>query len=269
MSTAGSTKGGRGKPKASKSVSRSQKAGLQFPVGRIARFLKAGKYAERVGAGAPVYLSAVLEYLAAEVLELAGNAARDNKKNRIVPRHIQLAVRNDEELSKLLGSVTIANGGVLPNIHQNLLPKKIGKGKGDIEFAPPTPPSSSNGVFRQQIHLSVRNLDGVISPLNSSQDFSISDHTASTTCAEAMAATSAGTPQVVLLLMKSSWGCTHCTRTQRLVFLKCCLAFWIGGLVEKNGLCSQMKWNESEASIGRVLAIEVRENSHLECHVNF
>ncbi|CAK7340822.1 unnamed protein product [Dovyalis caffra] len=129
------TKGGRGKPKASKSVSRSQKAGLQFPVGRIARFLKSGKYAERVGAGAPVYLSAVLEYLAAEVLELAGNAARDNKKNRIVPRHIQLAVRNDEELSKLLGSVTIANGGVLPNIHQTLLPKKMGKGKGDIGSA--------------------------------------------------------------------------------------------------------------------------------------
>jgi histone H2A len=48
-------------------VSRSQKAGLQFPVGRIARFLKTGKYAERLGAGSPVYLSAVLEYLAAEV----------------------------------------------------------------------------------------------------------------------------------------------------------------------------------------------------------
>lgn len=63
----GTTKGGRGKPKATKSVSRSSKAGLQFPVGRIARFLKSGKYAERVGAGAPVYLSAVLEYLAAEV----------------------------------------------------------------------------------------------------------------------------------------------------------------------------------------------------------
>ena len=59
---------------------------------------------------------AVLEYLAAEVLELAGNAARDNKKTRIVPRHIQLAVRNDEELSKLLSGVTIAAGGVLPNI---------------------------------------------------------------------------------------------------------------------------------------------------------
>ncbi|KAF5791166.1 putative transcription factor Hap3/NF-YB family [Helianthus annuus] len=138
MSSKGDTdskKGGRGKSKATKSVSRSSKAGLQFPVGRIARFLKAGKYAERVGAGAPVYLSAVLEYLAAEVLELAGNAARDNKKSRIVPRHIQLAVRNDEELSKLLGSVTIANGGVLPNIHQTLLPHKVGKDKGDIGSA--------------------------------------------------------------------------------------------------------------------------------------
>ncbi|RDX79066.1 Histone H2AX [Mucuna pruriens] len=129
-------KGGRGKPRTSKSVSRSAKAGLQFPVGRVARYLKAGRYAQRVGSGSPVYLSAVLEYLAAEVLELAGNAARDNKKTRIIPRHIQLAVRNDEELSKLMGSVTIANGGVLPNIHQNLLPKKVaGKGKGEIGSA--------------------------------------------------------------------------------------------------------------------------------------
>eukprot|EP01024_Parvocaulis_polyphysoides_P018357 TRINITY_DN1812_c0_g1_i1.p3 TRINITY_DN1812_c0_g1~~TRINITY_DN1812_c0_g1_i1.p3 ORF type:complete len:128 (+),score=33.62 TRINITY_DN1812_c0_g1_i1:85-468(+) len=122
---------GRGKGKAGvkkgKSVSRSSKAGLQFPVGRIARYLKKGRYAERIGAGAPVYLAAVLEYLAAEVLELAGNAARDNKKTRIIPRHIQLAVRNDEELSKLLNGVTVAAGGVLPNIHNNLLPKKSGK----------------------------------------------------------------------------------------------------------------------------------------------
>ena len=125
----GKGKGGRGKGKGGggKATSKSVKAGLQFPVGRIGRFLKKGRYAPRVGGGAPVYLAAVLEYLCAEILELAGNAARDNKKSRIIPRHVQLAVRNDEELNKLLGGVTIASGGVLPNIHAVLLPKKKGR----------------------------------------------------------------------------------------------------------------------------------------------
>ena len=104
-------------------MSRSAKAGLQFPVGRLARFLRKARVAPRIGAGAPVYVGAVLEYLTAEILELAGNAAKDNKKSRIVPRHIQLAVRNDEELNRLLGKVTIAAGGVLPNIHAVLIPK--------------------------------------------------------------------------------------------------------------------------------------------------
>ena len=157
----GKGKGGRGKKGAkSGSKSRSSKAGLQFPVGRIHRYLKGS--AAHIGAGAPVYLAAVLEYLCAEILELAGNAARDNKKSRIIPRHVQLAIRNDEELNKvrdfrrfsaifcasyppchpplpaehdtdttslparcvqLLGGVTIASGGVLPNIHTVLLPK--------------------------------------------------------------------------------------------------------------------------------------------------
>merc|ERR1712243_163375 len=109
--------------------SKTKKAGLQFPVGRIHRLLKKGRYSSRVGIGAPVYLAAVMEYLAAEVLELAGNAARDNKKTRIIPRHLQLAIRNDEELNKLLAGVTIAQGGVLPNIQAVLLPKKTEKSK--------------------------------------------------------------------------------------------------------------------------------------------
>ena len=66
-------------------------------------------------------LSPQTQYLIAEVVELSGNAARDNKRKCINPRHIQLAIRNDEELNKLLHHVHIAQGGVLPNIHAVLL----------------------------------------------------------------------------------------------------------------------------------------------------
>ena len=123
-----SGRGKRGKAKA-KAKSRSSRAALQFPVGRVHRYLRKGHYADRIGSGAPVYLAAAFEYLSAEILELAGNAARDNKKHRIIPRYLQLAVRNDEELNKLLSGVTIAQSGVLPNIQAALLPKKNEKGQ--------------------------------------------------------------------------------------------------------------------------------------------
>uniref|UniRef100_A0A8D0E7P3 Histone H2A n=1 Tax=Salvator merianae TaxID=96440 RepID=A0A8D0E7P3_SALMN len=106
----------------------SAKSGIQFPVSRLKRYLIQGNYADRIGTGAAVYLAAVLEYLTAEILELAGNAALENKMKRIGPRHIQLAVRNDEELNKLFSGVTIAQGGVLPNIHAQLVPKKTARG---------------------------------------------------------------------------------------------------------------------------------------------
>ncbi|KAJ7933326.1 histone H2A [Mycena leptocephala] len=117
--------------------SRSSKAGLQFPVGRIHRLLKKGNYAQRVGASAPVYLAAVLECLMAEILELAGNVARDHKKHRIIPHHLQLAIRNDEELAKVLDSVVISEGGVVPHIEPSLLPGEICR-----------QPTRSHGGFR-------------------------------------------------------------------------------------------------------------------------
>ncbi|MBW03854.1 Core histone macro-H2A.1, partial [Eschrichtius robustus] len=84
------------------------------------------------------WLDGVEDLVRAEILELAGNAARDNKKGRVTPRHILLAVANDEELNQLLKGVTIASGGVLPNIHPELLAKKRGsKGKLEAIITPP------------------------------------------------------------------------------------------------------------------------------------
>ncbi|XP_017348452.1 core histone macro-H2A.1 isoform X1 [Ictalurus punctatus] len=126
-----------GKKKLTK-TSRSVRAGVIFPVGRMLRYIKHNLPKYRIGVGAPVYLAAVLEYLTAEILELAGNAARDNKKGRVTPRHILLAIANDEELNQLLKGVTIAAGGVLPNIHPELLAKKRGaKGKLEVVVSPP------------------------------------------------------------------------------------------------------------------------------------
>merc|ERR1712217_933816 len=99
-----------------KSSSRSARAGLEFPVGRIHRLLKSRTTSNgRVGATSAVYLSAILE--------LAGDASKDLKVKRITPRHLQLAIRGDEELD-ILVKATIAGGGVIPHIHRSLIGKK-------------------------------------------------------------------------------------------------------------------------------------------------
>ena len=84
---------------------------LHFPVGRIERHMRQARFARRIGKTAPLYLAAVLEYMVAEVAELAGNAAINDKRHRITPRHLQAALRRDSELARLVGSVSVAGGG--------------------------------------------------------------------------------------------------------------------------------------------------------------
>ena len=108
-------------------TSLTERAGIIFPVSRCRNKLRKGRYAKHIGLGAAVYMAAVLEYLVAEMVELSGNAARDNKRKRLTPRHLLLAIRNDEELNALLSHVTIGGGGVIPNIQPEMLPKKTAK----------------------------------------------------------------------------------------------------------------------------------------------
>ena len=109
-----------------KKVMAQTRAGLQFPVTRIGRFMMAHVPFTRKSASAAVYLAAVAEYISAEILRLAGNAARDTKRQRITPRMIYMATAYDVELSGLFGGV-IQFGGVLPNIHEALLHGKTSK----------------------------------------------------------------------------------------------------------------------------------------------
>ena len=119
--------GAKGKAKgktAAKQTSRSAKAGLCFPVGRLARMLKNGRYSERVGVGASVYMAAVLEYLVAEILEVSVMVVKQHKKSRITPRYMFLGLKEDEEFSSLFQRSVITSSGVKPASLNKLKSKK-------------------------------------------------------------------------------------------------------------------------------------------------
>ena len=94
----------------------SAQKGSKFSINRIATYCKNGRYAERIGAGAPIFLAGVMEYMVFEILELAAVEAKREKKTRINPQHIMLAIKNDDELNKFFGNGDFVNAGFVPKV---------------------------------------------------------------------------------------------------------------------------------------------------------
>ena len=105
-----------------KSVTKQAKAGLTFPVSRINKSMKASSGLKRIGGSAPVYMTAVLEYVTAEILEVAGQHTQSAKRKRVTPDDIILSIRGDAELAKLCGGIAVYTGDKLSGIAAALKP---------------------------------------------------------------------------------------------------------------------------------------------------
>jgi histone H2A len=104
-----------------KGTMKNVKSGLMFPVFKVENIIR-NNYKGNVAELSAIYLTAVLEYITAEILELTANATRDNKKRVLQSRYLMLAIKHDEELSKLAKNLgwDILGGGEIPNIYAAL-----------------------------------------------------------------------------------------------------------------------------------------------------
>lgn len=124
MPVAKSNKSPKGKVGSKKraAVSGASRAGIVFAPARCTRLLRQGRYSERMSSGAGAYMAGVLQYVCEELCELAGDMCESRKRKTISPEHLNLAIRSDNELAKLMYMATIAQGGMLPNINEFLKP---------------------------------------------------------------------------------------------------------------------------------------------------
>lgn len=131
-----SPKGKVGSKKRAAAVSGAARAGIVFAPARCTRLLRQGRYSERMSTGAGAYMAGVLQYVCEELCELAGDMCESRKRKTISPEHLNLAIRSDHELAKLMYMATIAQGGMLPNINEFILPQKKG-GKKNMDASQP------------------------------------------------------------------------------------------------------------------------------------
>ena len=123
--------------KGGKNTSVGSRAGLTLSPSRVVRLIRVLDQKNRIGVGSKIFAAAVLEHLAAVILEMAGNSSRDHKRVRITNRDIALVIKNDEDLNNIFGkSNVVLGGGVVPYIHEQLL-----KGKKEKESRSQPPAS--------------------------------------------------------------------------------------------------------------------------------
>ena len=109
-----------------------KRLGLVWGVGRTASALRKGRFSDRFGKGAAIFMAGVLQYLTSEILEMAGDNAAEKKKTLIQPKNIMHAIRNDEELHKLFAHIQVSDGGNKQHIEDFLMVNKKGK-KGGMD----------------------------------------------------------------------------------------------------------------------------------------
>ena len=103
---------------ASETKSKSARVGLVFPVARVSRHMRKGGFAPRISLSAGIYMTAVLEHVAHDILKRSSDVAHDNDKQRITPRFLMLTMSNDAELKRLIGNQTaFVSGGIVPTVH--------------------------------------------------------------------------------------------------------------------------------------------------------
>lgn len=106
-----------------KQSSSAKKAGIFFDPRKTQKNLQKHIIGKKVSKGAGVYLASTMEYLVTEIVEMSKEESLIDKKGRITPRHIQMAIWKDSDFNELLSKVTIPEAGVLPRIHKQLLSK--------------------------------------------------------------------------------------------------------------------------------------------------
>lgn len=99
-----------------KKGSQTRRSNLTFPVPFFKNLLNS-TLRTRVSWDAAAYLTAVVEYVGAEILELATNECRNEKLRRVSPRHVLIAIRRDVDFSEMFTGFVLG-GGYYP--HQKM-----------------------------------------------------------------------------------------------------------------------------------------------------